>query len=201
MDPNAPRRRERLAVELPAGVSAEGVGLLEMMPLAMSAGAPRRMAMWSADLSRGMEPPMAARGELARLRELVPGRVGPGAPALAATVVQREGDELTLEIEVPEDGWVLPSGAATVKVGRKRIGGATVVPEKSTSPGPHPRGILVKLTLRMEGGVAWPESASIEFEPLKARDARRGHWKGERVTVQYAGAASGGPAQGEPPRA
>jgi Ca-activated chloride channel family protein len=34
-DPNAPRRREKLVVELPAGISAEGVGLFEAAPMAM----------------------------------------------------------------------------------------------------------------------------------------------------------------------
>ncbi len=215
VDPAAPRRRERLAVELPAGVSAEGVGLFEAMPMAAWAAAPRAMALEPVALSRGMMPLLGMFREAAPSRGLVPGVVGPGGPVLAATVVRREGDELTLEIEVPEEGWVLPSGAATVRVAGRKLGKARVVPGKSTPPGPHPRGILVKLTLRMDGGAAWPESAAIEFEPLKARKAVHGHRKGERVTVCYAsapvggesaagsdrGGAAPGPAQGEPPRA
>lgn len=91
---------------------------------------------------------------------------------------------------------MLPSGKATVRAGRRKIGKAVVVAEKSTPPGPHPRGVLVKLTLRMEGGAAWPESAEIELEPHRARGASLAPRNDGRVKVHYTG-----PARGEPPRA
>jgi hypothetical protein len=106
------------------------------------------------------------------------------APAAhSATVIHREGDELTLEIEVPVDGFVLPSGEATVRAGTREIGTARVVAEKSAAPGPHPRGVLVRLTLRLEGGKSWPGSGTIE---LDRGGAGTGGTAAGRITIEYA---------------
>ncbi len=211
-DPTAPRRRERLPVELPAGVSAEGVGLLgsgDMMMLvrlrgSMLTGPP------TASLERGMRPMAGLPTEglppkramwLGEAETLRPARAG--GHVLQGAVIHRDGGEIVLEFEVPEDGYTLPSGVATITVGGRKIGSARTVAEKSTAPGPHPRGVWVRLALRMEGGVAWPDRAAIEFKPKGARSILPGLRRRDGVTILFeagpAGGAPHGPARDDPP--
>jgi len=193
-DPKAPRRRERLPVELPADVSAEGVGLFEAAGTMAMLGGPRFIG---AALTRSMAP-MERRTRWGK--EMIPG-VFLGATgkvtSLAGVVIHRDGDEIVLEIETPEDGFILPSGEAAVLAGDREVGKARVVPEKSTPPGPHARGVLVRLALRLEGGSAWPEVATILFE--------RRSWRGliDRLGILAnlppEGEGSRSPARSDPP--
>ena len=82
VDPRAPRRRERLAVEVPAGVSAAGVGLEFEHTVLMSVSMPRAAA--GAMMDRApMAPPPTARSAGSDLFELSKRmfRRGPKPPA------------------------------------------------------------------------------------------------------------------------
>lgn len=192
-DPTAPRRRERLAVEVPAGVSAEGMGLFESVGLVRGEMPLMRLtslADWS--LAKGI-PPMAGpafggvpRSRVARFGEADVARpVGAGGHVLHGTLIQRDGDEIVIEIEAPEDDYILPSGIAKITRDGREIGTARIVPEKSTPPGLHPRGVLVRLALRMDGGIAWPESAAVEFETKAARSLFPGSRRRARLTILF----------------
>jgi Ca-activated chloride channel family protein len=184
-DPLAPRRRERLAVELPAGVSAEGVGLFgassarialppgvgRIQPASTSSRFMFRIPFGSRDAS--MLPEATLDEALSPLAQTV---------ELQGTVILRDDAEIVLEIEVPVDGFVLPAGMAEVRFRGRKVGEARVVPERSTSPGPHPGGLLVRLALRMEGGADWPETAEIVFNGKRSRP-RRGSMPFQPVTI------------------
>jgi Ca-activated chloride channel homolog len=166
VDPRAPRRRERLAVELPAGVSAEGAGLAGGRWIARSGplGAPQMMTrhMGAMGIPSGWVVGQQLRGRAA------PGEITLGSfrapPAstiekrvVQATVVQRSGAELTIEFETPSDGFQLPVGEVEVLglPGGPRRHSARLVVEKSSSPGPHAAGLILRLALRLEEGGTW----------------------------------------------
>jgi Ca-activated chloride channel family protein len=155
VDPLAPRRREKLAVELPAGVSVAGVGL-DMAMGSMTLG---RSAFRLSDtavlgqfkaaydpLARSVEPVFAAREETLAGTSRV----------LVAEAIEAHDDELTLEVEAPEDGFLLPAGELEVAFRDGRRVTAVVVSEKSTPAGPHPGGTRLRLTIRLTGGASWP---------------------------------------------
>lgn len=171
VDPRAPRRRERLAVELPAGVSAEGVGLT-------GAGEPASMVRYSIE-STGMlksasraevryEPGTRAFSMLQSLDVLrrriggAPGAAG-GPPHLpqpsdeldlvATDVHWSESDVIVVEFKVPRDGFELPMEHVRVRLvapdgTARRVGGA-VVPELTSRAGPNPAGTIVRLAIRL----------------------------------------------------
>ncbi len=163
VDPLAPRRRERLALELPAGVSAEGVGLMGEMYRTMRGmpGAAFRetgMDFLSAirpSASRQMERGLRAKG----MTERSAGREV--SPPSQATLLRVDGDELTIELTVPHDGFVLPRGDVKALINGRKLVGAAVVMEQSTHAGPHQAGMLVRLTLRVEAGAKWPEKGTV----------------------------------------
>ena len=185
-DPSAPRRREKLAVELPAGVSAEGVGLLDATFMRGPMPGMALMEMDAARLMASIPPAMRALAKGVPARGRAVPSPGAAEATVTAAVIHRDGDELTLEFEVPEDGYVLPSGLAVVRAGGRRVGTARIVPEKSTASGPHPRGVLVRVTLRMDGRKAWPGSAAVEFGRSGSRNIPPGVPARVRLTILYA---------------
>ena len=164
VDPKAPRRRERLPLEIPAGVSAEGVGLLcasadEHFLLSKS-----RSPRVHLDYALSAAPPAAAepallrslKGWLEKLRERQPAehetRLGRGLEIHGAHLLRVEGDLLVLEFEVPEDGFLLPGDRTRIEVrfADGTRGSARVVGSGSSPAGPHARGFVVRLALHLE---------------------------------------------------
>jgi hypothetical protein len=72
-------------------------------------------------------------------------------------VIRVEGTDLTLEIEVREDGFLLPKDE--VKISFRGPRSVRVVREESSPAGPHMHGTLVRLTLRLDEGETWPNTA------------------------------------------
>jgi Ca-activated chloride channel family protein len=171
VDPRAPRRRERLVVELPAGVSAEGVGLVGAGELAKSMHillAQEVMGMASAASFKAMRMYERESPTLDSL-DIAPPRTGgaraaAGGPpylsplyvdhGLVATDVQwSEPDVIVVEFEVPYEGFELPLNHLKVRLvapdGTARRVGSVVVPEQSSHAGPNPAGTIVRLAIRL----------------------------------------------------
>ncbi len=161
VDPAAPRRRERLAVELPAGVSAEGVGLRPMM----HAGAPAYASL-ECSLSLGAPLPRRKSADMylgaARGRRVYGGAMDEEAVAgfIRARITRRDGDLLVIEFESPSVGFTLPQ--VSQKVGIRSTDGdafeAKVDGSTSTRPGPHDAGLTLRLGLRRSDGRPWPRT-------------------------------------------
>jgi Ca-activated chloride channel homolog len=168
VDPRAPRRRERLPVELPAGISAEGVGLRragKFIELRRTLSAELRPPHGAA---RGRDDEEIA-GGLPKARGTLGGRddeealgLPRGPQFLRATVVQLAGPELVMEFESPFDGFHFPTGAVTVLKHPGLVEGrrfARVVIGKSSPSGPHAAKLIIRLALQMEDGAAWLEGS------------------------------------------
>jgi hypothetical protein len=183
VDPRDPRRRQRLAVELPAEVSAEGVGLMSAagMPrfatsmLTLGGRMPEESARhreWGEDLEavgaedRGLHARAAMpRGWRARSRQMLSRmfhRASPDEPlqlTIEGRIVRVEADLLVLEFEVPDGGIRLPDDGAEVHLGWDMLEAtsAIVVERLGTRAGEHAAGLTVRLALRGEvrrsGGV------------------------------------------------
>jgi hypothetical protein len=154
VDPKAARRRERLALEVPAGMSAEGLGL-------------ERYAM------RAVMPMVTnylfertARAPLTDLR-------------VVGTVIRVDPDGVLLEFEVPLDGYTIePAGWRLVISGRFRTRRVELrlVPEESSAAGPHSANTLVRVRLRSLSGKGLPsltDKSWLEFHgscgPIRLR--------------------------------
>jgi hypothetical protein len=168
VDPKDPRRRERLAVEVPAEVSAEGAGLMqpvmihafskgpmvfhdmcleadeEASPLMRSMpGAPeftRRLGMRFDWLTKG--PKMAPTRKV---------------DIVGARVLRLDGPVLIVEFEVPETGFLLPVDGTQVHVCfedgsdcRARVFG-----DESSQSGPHQAGLTIRLAVKLVGRNSW----------------------------------------------
>jgi Ca-activated chloride channel family protein len=132
VDPRAPRRRERLAVEMPAGVSAEGTGLLR-----------GPMEAW-----RGATVAHSLVAEHRLYKRTSRAELG----MAFARILHLDGPDLVIEFEVPWDGFEMPRGTVTVRWSQSL---ATVDEEASSPPGPHARGLTVRLALRLGRGRRW----------------------------------------------
>ncbi len=168
VDPKHPRRREHLAVEIPAEVSAEGAGLL-MQPVLMHAVASGAMIHSGTGLDLAEEAPSFMRHmpRASRLMRL-PGRFGrltlkrEKAPTRkvevrGARVLHLDGPVLILEFEVPETGFLLPVDGASV---RAHFGDgfkcrASVLGNESSGPGPHQEGLTVRFAVKLTGRKSW----------------------------------------------
>lgn len=143
VDPAAPRRRERLAVEMPAEVSAEGVGL------AWFSGAVLNMPLETVHQVDYCE----ARPSVAKSRRV--GRSAPPPPApdpdapgtIVGRVLQAEPQRMVIEFEAPSDGFVVPGRSVELRAGRVPMVTATLDPADSTRPGSVTRGLTVRLVL------------------------------------------------------
>jgi Ca-activated chloride channel family protein len=167
VDPRAPRRRERLPVELPAGVSAEGVGLGGPMVRERGLGVAFHAGPDMVRMLRG-----------ARGRDLFAGtdlRAVVAVPLeIEARVTCREGDLLVLEFESPADGFLLPGDRDTVRVvlDDRSVIETRVDAGLSTRTGPHARGLTLRLALRTAGGETWPSAPIVAIT-----------WNQERLAV------------------
>ncbi|MBI3450394.1 MAG: VWA domain-containing protein [Acidobacteria bacterium] len=173
VDPKAPRRRERLPVELPHGVSAEGVGFAGAAGMTMAGAADTgsfvsRMAMAPEAFARRPRIPFD-RMDPSTVYE-VRGAYGPSTDSgrrydrrysLAARILRSEGSRILLEFECPDDGFELPEPghvmAATFEDGRRFT--ASVEDQGTTRTGPHARGLVLRLALVAPPGSAWPATA------------------------------------------
>jgi Ca-activated chloride channel family protein len=162
VDPKDPRRRERLAVEVPAEVSAEGAGLAQPVMMQRILRGPTAFHEICFDVT---EATSALRLGLPRaLRHKVRGaarldwlskklKVGPTRQVNIsdARVLNAEGPVLVFEFEVPEAGFPLPAGGEEIHV-RLQDGSdhmARVIGEKSSGPGPHHEGLIVRLAVEL----------------------------------------------------
>ena len=159
VDPLAPRRVEVLPVEVPEGLSAEGLGLrsgaFETFGGTEMHRIGSRMRRADARLQEGSA--MSAMFEKLE-RFLAPSRdeaadalvVRPGAPQ-DATVLQAQDDVLVIELVCPVDGFLLPAQGVTL-VGPGEVHDVEVIAERSSPRGPHRRGRAVRLALRLRTG-------------------------------------------------
>ena len=169
VDPRDPRRRQRLAVELPAEVSAEGVGLR------CAAGMPRfaasMLTLGDIEETEALEASGAALRSLrARSRDLL-SKVfhkketrEPRHLTVEGRVVRVEADLLVLEFEVPDGGILLPADGSEVHFGwvTQETTSAHVVERLGTRAGEHAVGLTVRLALRGDvrrsgGFVVWED--------------------------------------------
>ena len=175
VDPRDPRRRERLAVEVPAEVSAEGVGLMPMASYTLYKTLPpqmdrRSMPMASAILSeryegRGPEddgehefeefPQSDLSAEpLFKTQEadrLIRRRMGP--LECEGRVLHHDGQLLVFEFEAPVDGLMLPADCEVwVFSSTGNSARARMLAAESSPPGPYSAGLTVRLALELEGG-------------------------------------------------
>jgi len=158
VDPTDPRRRQRLTVELPADVSAEGVVVNQFLGMAVTGldQSERVLAKSATGLEmRTMRRFSAMDGALTRLK------ISP--KSVTARVLRCEHDLLVLEFEVPTAGFKLPAPAKEVfaiSVSVPILVEARVDPLLSTHPGPHAPGLTLRLALRTLDGKAWPQGAA-----------------------------------------
>ncbi len=176
VDPRLPRRREQLAVELPAEVSAEGVGLLpsfmpgapEAMPCALFSMVDR-LSVDAEEESLAAGPDYMAREftltRSPRVKRSLLDRVGiftrrvPGSRLEIphSRILRIEGPILSVEFEVPVDGFLLPQSNRKIHV---RFDDGTevtarVLDSQSSPPGPHREGLTVRLTLKLQERSSW----------------------------------------------
>lgn len=176
VDPRDPRRRERLTVEVPFEVSAEGVGLSrraipcgalmadmafgEGMPLAEGTrfakgevlGGPSSMA------DQRLASASIGPSRLTSMIETLRRTFGSHRPLITARIVRFiSGDLVVFEFEMPGDRFAIPgAGAAvTVRWASGETAEARIVEELGTRPGDCEAGLTVRLALRIEGG--WPD--------------------------------------------
>jgi Ca-activated chloride channel homolog len=153
LDPRLPSRRERLAVELPAGVSAEGVG---MAGFGMLRGA--TMNRLCAEMNPSPSAFEAARSDGFALEHLACQLAdqAPVQPRLVEPmhVVREKEGVLVLVFEVPGSGLEL-SERVMVLLGEDGVE-AEVVPEASSAITSHAPGKIVRLAVRRADGREWP---------------------------------------------
>jgi hypothetical protein len=203
VDPREPRRREQLPLEMPAEMSAEGVGLFggghtgafeinrlwlsetlfsgDFPPTALGKGFRRQGIVNAAEIVRWSPEALRRYQELSR----IPASTSP-TPAPSPTLspsqetanaqLLRAGDRLVvIEFEVSRDGFSLPDVEMWVWFSGKVHGTAQRVPESSSPRGPHPRGTMVRLAMRMKKGSRWPQNGEIEVAWLdRGADGGRG---------------------------
>ena len=176
-DPRAPRRRVRLPVELPAGLSARGVGMHAQV-LATPSSPPvglreSRSDAYSAMLEEPLFDALGLEGSDSEMgHDVAPGdrrseRAGwdvrkkprgrpPLPPAIPVEVMHRSDELLVVEFELPVDGVRLPTGRVTLRLPDGSTLRARVDRKSSTEPGPHRAGVRVRLALERLEGAAWP---------------------------------------------
>lgn len=162
VDPKQPRRREKLAAEVPAGVSAEGAGLLGATFVAGAADMSEMSSMLRGAPAGGTMAWRRAR-VVREDRAAFPvlGLGTPSIPLQPGKIIHRHDDMLVVEFEVPTDGFELPEKKIEVLVGSRRIGRAKVEKRDSSPRGPHAAGLIVRLALRFEKKKPWPEEELI----------------------------------------
>lgn len=156
VDPRDPGRREVLPVELPAGVSAAGVGYTSMQqPEYKAAYSLRHMTSFSL-----IQDPSPEGSPMTELRD--------------ARVIRQEASLLVLEVKVPSPDFNLPRGRVTVQFPDGTEKRAQMDVQKSTPEGPHPVGLWVRIALRLARSEEWPDEGTIRLSW-----GRAGHWMGQ----------------------
>jgi len=178
VDPLAPRRRERLAVEMPHGVSAEGAGLQFAAMRFRSSGLFQQDLAMPAMLSM---PQAAGSDSIMRALNL---RRGRSAVSATAVLLGIENNIATLEIEVPDDGFVLPTGRVVVIGEDGAIMEAAAETGTSSPEGPHKKGTLVRLALALN-----PADLAAWLPGMRVRvgwevESRQGLFRSERVEYE-----------------
>jgi Ca-activated chloride channel family protein len=167
VDPKAPRRKQVLAVEVPAFLSAEALGLEQ----ALAGGFRTRGA-----LMDSVSSSRAFHASLERSEQSILGRLGSRlmrsrGRALRARVLRVQDDLLVLELDSPEDGFLIPDGAAAAAILGRPIGPVSVDPAESSPRGPHAQGLLLRIAVRRPAGwpvggaftLAWESGVTLEF--------------------------------------
>ena len=178
VDPKDPRRRERLAVELPAEVSAEGVGLttgpmalsMAALPAAMMRSRLPRVLHEMADFARGVRDQAdtldrdagpvfeewSASADAAEEETVAP-LSAPPPGVCEGRILWVEGQLLIFEFDVPVDGFLLPGDGEKVQIhfDDGNPGQATVLGAESSYPGPHSEGLTVRLAVQLEDWLEW----------------------------------------------
>lgn len=169
VDPRQPRRRQRLAVEMPAGLNPEAVGYGAMAQVQFLSAAQSSVFDLCApppDACYGMAeaPPSSLRG--LRSEETVirhaaiprrPHREKRPPSEIFARCLRTEGDLLVIEFESPSDGFELPGHVLAMRAiteDGSELELAIDV-ELSTREGPHRRGLTLRLALRRVDGSPW----------------------------------------------
>jgi Ca-activated chloride channel homolog len=169
VDPKDPRRRERLAVELPAEVSAEGVGLAaQAVAYSLASPPPPMMArrvMRSPSMLESVESLFAGERDEADAscadfthapeweeEELAVPDISGVARRFeisGARVLRLDSQVLIFEFEVPETGFLLPHDGIMVHVqfDDGTFCDALVLGRESSPHGPHQAGLTVRLGL------------------------------------------------------
>jgi Ca-activated chloride channel family protein len=165
VDPLAPRRRERLPVEMPQGVAIEGVGM-EMMDRKLIGHLSPSHSMFLASLgSRAMKGRQPGGRWGSPIAKLIPAKpstpVEPVELSLHGRVLRYEDRFLVIEFEVPVEGLELPAVSVKGKGAAGEPITAAIVPEQSTGSGPFHRGTIVRLALRIPEDHPWPVSSPV----------------------------------------
>jgi Ca-activated chloride channel family protein len=176
VDPKDPRRRERLAVDLPAEVSAEGAGLASPVMMQMAAPMLRRVSAPLAFHGSSMEMDLTsmkedsadaeARYEYAPADEFEVESPGPsiewsgeahGLEIFDARVLSSVGPMLIFEFEVPVAGFVLPGDGEIVHVhfSDGMVCDAVVQGEETSPLGPHHQGLTIRMALKLADPYSW----------------------------------------------
>jgi Ca-activated chloride channel family protein len=145
VDPRAPWRRERMPHALPAGLSAEGLGLR----------APQAGVRIGRTQQRGLAgPPVARASEIAAFHAAPPAYAAPtrrpsrGPDRLVARLARRDGLELTLVVTLERDVEWHPAAAEVVWDDGTAVA-ATVDEGRTTRAGRVAAGRTIRLTLRL----------------------------------------------------
>lgn len=168
VDPKDPRRRERLAVEVPAEVSAEGAGLsmASIMGAPAAAFAPMaRQAHISLSISEERMAFKAPADECDSEYSWDSGNeaLPPSRPASVdifdGRVLWLDGPRLICEFEVPVAGLFLPDDGAVLRVyfSDGSVQNATVLGGESSHAGPHHEGLTVRLAVLLDIEYNWPQ--------------------------------------------
>lgn len=165
VDPLQPRRRERLPVELPAGVSSEGVGLFMggTRPSVdglyhMSASAEPRLSML--EIRKQVDRRASGSPKLGeKLRKALYSLTrGPQAPA---QVLRKLHDEIVLEFEAPSSLSDAHDLEVRVLVGGRDRGRAKLDPGQSSPLTGLAASVLIRLALRFGWEKVWKQQGPV----------------------------------------
>jgi Ca-activated chloride channel homolog len=167
VDPRNPRRRERLPVEVPAGLSAEGAGLIPRSAPLMGGG-----HHILSESQVGFAGPFYQSRAFSKLDSSIKGWSDDSMqPTVAMTVIEDarvlrfENQVLVVEFEAPADKFLLPGSEAKVSVLFEdgRTSTATVLERDSSKRGPHRKGLTIRLSMRImeiSEAAIFPETVS-----------------------------------------
>ena len=168
VDPKLPRRRERLAVEVPAGVSPAASGLFMAAAMTTAPGFARLLQKSLVmSIGRGRRGLLARPGMAAARPAIPPPWVAPPeVPIALGRVLRATPNALTVEFQTPFDGFVLPDGEVNLWLSGETWLVAQVLPEESSPRGPHRVGLVVRLALSIDRHPEWLRTDSVDLRWL-----------------------------------